>query len=80
MIWEGIIGFLLEFTKRIFDFVAFIEVPIDMISVLTPILAYGNAIIGLDVIGIIFASFAFWAAVKISAGFALFIYHNIPFV
>ena len=80
MIWELILNFFLEFIKRIFDVIAIVEIPIDMISVLTPILAYGNAIIGLDVILIIVGSFSFWSAVKISAGFALWLYEKIPFV
>lgn len=80
MIIEVIFGFFMEVLKKALDLIAFIELPIDMITILVPILAYGNAIVGLDLIGVILGSLVFWITVKFSVGLALFIYHNIPFV
>lgn len=80
MIIELIFSFFIEFIKKSWDVIAFVQLPIDMITVLTPILAYGNAIVGFDVIVIVLGSLAFWIAVKFSVGLAFFIYHNIPFV
>lgn len=80
MIIEVIFGFFMEVLKKALDLIAFIELPIDMITILVPVLAYGNAIVGLDLIGVILGSLVFWIAVKSSVGLALFIYHNIPFV
>ena len=80
MIFEFFIGFFLEIINKGWDLIAFIQFPIDMISVLTPILAYGNAIVGLDIILIVIGSFIFWGAVKGSLGLALFLYEKIPFI
>lgn len=80
MIIEFFVGFFLGIINKGFDLIAFVEFPIDAISVLTPILSYGNAIVGLDIILIVLGSFIFWGAVKASLGLALFLYEKIPLI
>ena len=80
MIWNVLIGFFLEIFKKAIDLVSFVSIPIDSINVLSPILAYGNAIIGIDMIGIIIGNFIFWITLKATVGLVLFLYEKIPFI
>lgn len=80
MIFELIWGFIADRLSGLFDLIAFVTFPIDAIDVLTPVLAYGSAILGIDVVLGVILAFAFWAGVKLSAGFALFVYEKIPFI
>ena len=77
MIWNVLIGFFLEIFKKAIDLVSFIPIPIGSIGVLSPILAYGNAIIGIDMIGIIIGNFVFWVTFKATVGIVLFLYEKI---
>ncbi|MFZ1758851.1 MAG: hypothetical protein WAT96_07365 [Streptococcus suis] len=80
MIFELIWGFIADRLSGLFDFIAFVTFPITTIDVLTPVLAYGNAILGIDIVLGIILAFAFWTGVKLSAGFAFFVYEKIPFI
>ena len=80
MIWNVLIGFFLEIFKKAIDLVSFVSIPIDSINVLSPILAYGNAIIGIDMLGIIIGNFIFWITLKATVGLVLFLYEKIPFI
>ena len=80
MIWNVLIGFFLEIFKKAIDLVSFVSIPIDSINVLSPILAYGNAIIGIDMIGIIIGNFIFWITLKATVGLVLWLYEKIPFI
>lgn len=79
MIWNVLIGFFLEIFKKAIDLVSFIPIPTMGMRVLSPILAYGNAIIGIDLIAVIIGSFVFWLTFKASVGLVLFLYEKIPF-
>lgn len=80
MIWNVLIGFFLEIFKKAIDLVSFIPIPVMGMRVLSPILAYGNAIIGIDMIAVIIGSFVFWLTFKASVGLVLFLYEKIPFI
>lgn len=80
MIFEFLWHFIAERLAGLFDFIAFVTFPIDAIDVLTPVLAYGNAILGIDVVLGVILAFAFWTGVKLSLGFALYVYEKIPFI
>lgn len=80
MIWNVLIGFFLEIFKKAIDLVSFIPIPAMGMRVLSPILAYGNAIIGIDMIAVIIGSFVFWLTFKASVGLVLFLYEKIPFI
>lgn len=80
MIWNVLIGFFLEIFKIAVDLISFIPIPIGAINVLTPILAYGNAIVGIDMMAVIIGNFIFWITFKASVGLVLFLYEKIPFI
>lgn len=80
MIWNVLIGFFLEIFKKAIDLISFVGVPIGSISVLSPILAYGNAIVGIDMMAVIIGNVLFWVTFKASVGLVLFLYEKIPFI
>lgn len=80
MIWNVLIGFFLEIFKAAVSLISFIPIPIGAIDVLTPILAYGNAIVGIDMMAVIIGNFIFWITFKAGVGLVLFLYEKIPFI
>lgn len=80
MIWNFLIGFFLEIFKGAVSLIAFIPIPVGAINALTPVLAYGNAIVGIDMMAIIIGNFIFWITFKAGVGLVLFLYEKIPFI
>lgn len=80
MIFELIWAFVANLLSGLFDLISFVVFPFSTIDILTPVLAYGNAILGIDIVLGVVLAFAFWTGVKMSAGLALFVYEKIPFI
>ena len=78
MIFEFFINMFVTFLDTLISTVSMITLPIDMISALSTVSAYGSWVVGSDLL-MIFATCVFsWTTIKISIGVILFIWRLLP--
>ena len=79
MIIEFFINMFVAFLDTLISAVSMVTLPIDMISAITTVSAYGSWVVGSDLL-LIFATCVFtWTTVKIAIGLVLFVWRLLPF-
>lgn len=78
MIVQFFLDFAVNLFTGLFAVLDFVQVPIDIISVLATISGYGTWIIGSDVVLMICGSISFWLSFKLSVGVIKFIWQLLP--
>ncbi len=79
MIVEFFINMFVAFLDTLISAVSMVTLPIDMISALSTVSAYGSWVVGSDLL-LIFATCVFtWTTVKIGIGLVLFVWRLLPF-
>ncbi len=79
MIIEFFINMFVAFLDTLISAVSMVTLPIDMISAITTVSAYGSWVVGSDLL-LIFATCVFtWTTVKIGMGLVLFVWRLLPF-
>ena len=79
MIFEFFINMFVAFLDTLISAVSMVTLPIDMISALSTVSAYGSWIVGSDLL-LIFATCVFtWTTIKIGIGLVLFVWRLLPF-
>lgn len=68
MIIEFFLQLILSLLSSIFSSAQFVDIPYQLIEVLGTFLAYGNWIVGSDLLVIIALTVVFWTTVKIAWG------------
>lgn len=78
MIGETLIDLFFDIFGGLFSAVEFIGLPLDLIGTLTSILAYGNWVIGVDILAYFVASVIFWWVFKMSIGLIVWVWDRLP--
>lgn len=79
MIIEFFINTFVAFLDVLIGAVSMVTLPIDMISAITTVSAYGSWVVGSDLL-LIFATCVFtWTTVKLGMGLVLFVWRLLPF-
>jgi len=79
LIVEFFINMFVAFLDTLISAVSMVTLPIDMISALSTVSAYGSWIVGSDLL-LIFATCVFtWTTIKIGIGLVLFVWRLLPF-
>ncbi|HBE85290.1 MAG TPA: hypothetical protein DDW53_07335 [Lachnoclostridium sp.] len=79
MIVEFFINMFVAFLDTLISTVSMVTLPIDMISALSTVSAYGSWIVGSDLL-LLFATCVFtWTTIKIGIGLVLFVWRLLPF-
>jgi hypothetical protein len=80
MIIEFFINMFVAFLDTLISAVSMVTLPIDMISALSTVSAYGSWIVGSDLL-LLFATCVFtWTTIKIGVGLVLFVWRLLPFI
>lgn len=80
MIIEMMCDYACKFIYNLFSALEILKLPLDALNVLFTFLEVGNWVVGADLMVLIIGSVLGWYSLKISAGIALWIYHQIPFI
>ena len=80
MIFDLLLDVLATFLNFILGLVGVLSLPENLILVLYDILKYGSWVVGSDLLVIIFGVISMVIAMRLSVGFADFIYRHIPFI
>ena len=76
---EFFINMFVAFLDTLISTVSMVTLPIDMISALSTVSAYGSWIVGSDLL-LLFATCVFtWTTIKIGIGLVLFVWRLLPF-
>lgn len=78
MIGETLIDLFFNIFRGLFSTINFLSLPVDLIGTLSTWLAYGNWVVGLDVIGIFVASVVFWWVFHMSIGLVVWVWNKLP--
>lgn len=78
MIGELLIDLFLGIFRLLFSAIEFVRLPVDLIGSLSTILAYGNWIVGIDVLGLFVGSVVLWWGVHLSIGIAVWVWDKLP--
>ena len=79
MIVDFFINMFVAFLDTLMSTVSMVTLPIDMISALSTVSAYGSWIVGSDLL-LLFATCVFtWTTIKIGIGLVLFVWRLLPF-
>jgi len=79
VIIEFFINMFVAFLDTLISAVSMVTLPIDMISAITTVSAYGSWVVGSDLL-LIFATCVFtWTTIKIGIGLVLFVWRLLPF-
>lgn len=78
MIGETLIDMTLGLFGLLFSGLEFINLPLEFVSVLTNILAYGVWIVGLDIMALFVSSVLLWWGVHLSIGLAVWVWKLLP--
>lgn len=62
----------------LFDGLAFLGLPYDLINVLGSVLCYGTWIIGADLMALIVGAIVFWWGVKFAIGLVVWLWELLP--
>lgn len=78
MIFEFFINMFVTFLDTLISAVSIVTLPIDMISAVSTVSAYGSWVVGSDLL-LIFATCVFtWTTIKIGIGLVLFVWRLLP--
>ena len=78
MIGESLIDLFFGLFSGLFSTLDFLNIPLDLMNVLTDFMAYGNWIVGVDVLAIFVASVVFWWVFKMSIGLIVWVWDRLP--
>lgn len=78
MIVNTLLDLVVNSICGIFHGLEVLSLPIDLIGALVTVLEYGNAIVGTDLMLIIFGSIMGWLAIRTTAGLVIFIWRLLP--
>lgn len=78
MIGETLIDLFLGLFSGLFGALEFVNLPVQTIGVLTTILAYGNWIVGIDIMALFVGSVVLWWGVHLSIGLAVWLWKMLP--
>lgn len=78
MIGEALIDLFFSIFSGLFSLVEFVNLPVQLIGVLTNILAYGNWVVGVDVMALFVGTVVFWWGVNLSIGLAVWLWEKLP--
>lgn len=78
MIGESLIDLFLGIFRIVFSAIDMISLPTELISTLSTILAYGNWVVGLDVMALFVTSVVFWWTFKMSIGLIVWVWDRLP--
>lgn len=78
MIGEFLLDLFFSVFSGIFGALEFFTLPTQLVGTLSTIMAYGNWIVGLDVMGIFIGSIIFWWGVHLSIGVAVWLWKMLP--
>ena len=78
MIGETLIDYFFGMLHLLFGSFQMFSLPTEAISVLGNICAYGNWIVGLDVVGLFVGSVLFWWAFHMSIGLIVWVWNRLP--
>ena len=78
MIGELLIDLFLGLFRVLFGAIEFVNLPFQLINSLSTILAYGNWIVGIDVMGLFVGSVVLWWGVHLSIGIAVWVWKMLP--
>lgn len=78
MIFEGAIDLFFGLFRMLFGAIEFVNLPTELIGTLSTILAYGNWVVGVDLMAIFVSSVVFWWAFKMSIGVIVWVWDRLP--
>lgn len=78
MIGEALIDLFFGVFRMVFGAVEFVGLPTQTIEALTTILAYGNWIVGVDIMVLFSATVVFWWGFKMSIGLIVWVWERLP--
>lgn len=78
MIGETLIDLFFGIFRLAIGAVEFVNLPYQTVSALTTILAYGNWIVGVDIMVLFAASVVFWWIFHMSIGLIVWIWNRLP--
>ncbi len=62
----------------LFGAIEFVKLPTETIEALTTILAYGNWVVGVDIMALFVATVVFWWGFKMSIGVIVWVWDRLP--
>lgn len=78
MIAEGLIDLFFGIFRVAFGAIEIVSLPTQTIEALTTILAYGNWIVGIDIMALFSASVIFWWVFNMSIGLIVWVWNRLP--
>ena len=78
MIGESLIDIFFGTFRILFGAFEIVNLPTQTIQALTSILAYGNWIVGVDIMAIFIGTIIFWWGVHLSIGLAVWLWNMLP--
>ena len=78
MIGEVLIDLCIGIFRGLFGVLEFVNIPYHLMGTLTTILAYGNWVVGADIMLLFVGSVVFWWGVHLSIGLAVWLWKMLP--
>lgn len=78
MIGEVLIDLFFGIFSSLFSVLEFVHLPTDTIGTLVSIMAYGNWVVGVDIMALFAGSVIFWWGVHMSIGLAVWLWEKLP--
>lgn len=78
MIGEALIDLFFGIFTVLFGAIEFVNLPTQLIGTLSTILAYGNWVVGLDIMALFVGSVVLWWGVHLSIGIAVWLWDRLP--
>lgn len=78
MIGESLINLFLNLFSGLFGAIEFVNLPTQLIQTLTTILAYGNWVVGIDIMALFAGSIIGWWAIDFTIGIAVWLWKMLP--
>lgn len=79
MIINALINLFLELILGSYKVIEAVNLPLDTINALTSILAYGNWLVGVDIMALFAGSVVFWWVFHLSIGLIVWVWEKLPF-
>lgn len=78
MVGEILIDLFFGIFNTLFSAIDVFQLPTQTVGVLSSILAYGNWVVGIDVMALFVGSVVFWWGVHMSIGLAVWLWEKLP--
>lgn len=78
MIGESLIDLFFNIFRTAIAGIEFINLPTQLIGTLSTILAYGNWVVGIDIMALFVGSVVFWWVFKMSIGLIVWVWDRLP--